>query len=71
MKKKGVIVIFFLNIKMNIKEKLLNRGKEYYEKKTKKDCENKQEINIQHYLTKKDIKGEIDIKICLKKINKD
>ena len=36
MKKKGVIVIFFLNIKMNIKEKLLNRGKEYYEKKQRK-----------------------------------
>ena len=36
MKKKGVIVIFFLNIKINIKEKLLNRGKEYYEKKQRK-----------------------------------
>ena len=36
MKKKGVIVIFFLNIKMNIKEKLLNREKEYYEKKQRK-----------------------------------
>ena len=41
----------------------------------KKDCENKQKINIENYLTKKKIKKEnmeeIDIKICLKKIKKE
>ena len=42
---------------------------------TKKDCENKQKINIENYLKEKKIEKknaeEIDIKICLKKINKD
>ena len=42
---------------------------------TNKDCKSKQEINIENYLTKKKIQigniEEIDIKICLKKINKD
>ena len=56
------------------KEKLLNRAKNIT-KITKKDWENKQEINIENYLTKKKTQRErmeeIDIKICLKKINKD
>ena len=42
---------------------------------TNKDCKSKQEINIENYLTKKKIQigniEEIDIKICLKKINKN
>ena len=42
---------------------------------TKKDCESKQEIDIENYLTKKKMKKEnleeIDVKICLKKINKN
>ena len=42
---------------------------------TKKDCEKKQEITIENYLTKENVKKEnmeeIDIKICLKKANKD
>ena len=41
----------------------------------KKDCESKQKINIQNYLTKRKMKKEnmeeTDMKICLKKINKD
>ena len=44
-------------------------------KTTKKDCENKQEINIENYLAKENVKQEnmeeIDIKICLKKTKKD
>ena len=56
------------------KEKLLNRANNIT-KITKKDWENKQEINIENYLTKKKTQRErmeeIDIKICLKKINKD
>ena len=56
------------------KEKLLNRANNIM-KITKKDWENKQEINIENYLTKKKTQRErmeeIDIKICLKKINKD
>ena len=48
------------------REKLLNREKEY---------ESQQEINIGNYITNKNIKKEnmeeIDIKICLKKINTD
>ena len=44
-------------------------------KMTKKDCESKQEIDIENYLTKKKMKKEnleeIDVKICLKKINKN
>ena len=42
---------------------------------TKKSCENKQELNIENYLTKGNVKKEnmeeINIKICRKKISKD
>ena len=43
--------------------------------KPKKDYENKQEINTENYLTKKNVKKkenmeEIDIKVCLKKLIK-
>ena len=44
-------------------------------KRTKKDCESKQKLAIENYITKKKIEKEsmegLDIKICLKKINKD
>ena len=64
-------MIKLLIIKKN-KEKLLNEAKEYHA--NNKDCENKQEKIIQNYLTKKNVKkenmGEIDMKICLKKIKK-
>ena len=44
-------------------------------KRTKKDCESKQKLDIENYITKKKIEKEsmeeLDIKICLKKINKD
>ena len=41
---------------------------------TKKDCENKQKVNIENYPTKRKMKREnmeeIGIKICLKKIKR-
>ena len=59
-----------------IREKLFNRAEQKNIMKiTKKDCESKQKINKESFLTKKKVKKEnmeeIDIKICLKKINKD
>ena len=56
------------------KERLLERAKKYYEI-VKKDSINKQKISIGNYLTKnktlKDNMEEIDIKICMKKTNKN
>ena len=56
------------------KERLLERAKKYYET-VKKDSINKQKISIGNYLTKnktlKDNMEEIDIKICMKKTNKN
>ena len=56
------------------KERLLERAKKYYEI-VKKDSINKQKISIGNYLTKnKTLKvnmEEIDIKICMKKTNKN
>ena len=52
---------------------MLNRAKEYYEK-NKEVLKEKQEINIENYQSKKRINKEnmeeINIIICLKKINK-
>ena len=49
------------------REKLLNRAKKY--------CEKKQKISIENCLMKKKMKKEnmeeMDVKICLKKVNKD
>ena len=56
------------------KERLLERAKKYYEI-VKKDSINMQKISIGNYLTKnktlKDNMEEIDIKICMKKTNKN
>ena len=56
------------------KERLLERAKKYYEI-VKKDSINKQKKSIGNYLTKnktlKDNMEEIDIKICMKKTNKN
>ena len=52
---------------------ILNRAKDYYG--NDREIESKQEINTETYLKKKKTKQEnmvgIDIKICLKKRNKD
>ena len=52
---------------------ILNRAKDYYG--NHREIESKQEINTETYLKKKKTKQEnmvgIDIKICLKKRNKD
>ena len=55
-------------------EKLLNRANENY-KSNKERLRQQAKINIENYLTKEMVQeknmGEIDIKICLKKISKD
>ena len=55
-------------------EKLLNRANEHY-KSNKERLRQQAKINIENYLTKEMVQeknmGEIDIKICLKKISKD
>ena len=55
-------------------ETLLERAKKYYEI-VKKGQKNKEKISIGNYLTKnktlKDNMEEIDIKICMKKTNKN
>ena len=44
------------NIREKQRKKKLHQAKEYYKNdKTKKDCNKKQEINIENYLTKKKI----------------
>ena len=52
---------------------ILNRAKDYYG--NDREIESKQEVNTETYLKKKKTKQEnmvgIDIKICLKKRNKD
>ena len=38
------------------KKKLLNWAKEYYENNKERNCENKHEINMENYLTKKKVR---------------
>ena len=50
--KKWIIKLFMIKTK----KKILNWAKEYYENNKERNCENKHEINMENYLTKKKVK---------------
>ena len=56
------------------REKLLNQAKEYYENNNERlwgKAKNKYRESSNKKKDKKENMGEIDIKICLEKVNKD